>query len=343
MTLAAIRRLVPRAIRRGVGAQVAEIRARRIEQGLSTLAAGGETIVAGPWLGEVGFEALYWVPFLAWFAERFDVDPGRLVVVSRGGTASWYQPFAAGYRDIFDHLPPEEFRRRHDERVAINGEQKQTQVLAFEHRLLQEIAGDVAHRRMLHPSTMYRLFAPFWWTHVDEGWVHRRTRYRRLQAPPVPPGVAPPGPYTAVKFYFNECFPATEANRACVRETLAALVAQGPVVSLTTGLALDDHGSVDVRDLGALALPDGLGARDNLAVQAAVVAGATRFVGTYGGFSYLAPFSGVAAVAYYSDAAGFSPRHLVMAHSAFGRIGAEGLLDVRPVGPVRPQSLVMPA
>jgi hypothetical protein len=30
--------------------------------------------------GEVGFELLYWVPFLRWFAERFDVPPERLIV-----------------------------------------------------------------------------------------------------------------------------------------------------------------------------------------------------------------------------------------------------------------------
>jgi hypothetical protein len=73
------------------------------------------------------------------------------LIVSRGGTASWYRPFAASYRDIFDYLTPEEFRRRHDERVAANGEQKQTQVLAFERQVLRELTTDVHSRSMLHP------------------------------------------------------------------------------------------------------------------------------------------------------------------------------------------------
>ena len=103
--------------------------------------------------------------------------------MSRGGTASWYRPFAAGYRDIFDYLTPEEFRRRHDERVAANGEQKQTQVLAFERRAAPRAAPGTSHSRsMLHPSTMYGLFNPFWWGHVDEEWVHRHARYERLTA-----------------------------------------------------------------------------------------------------------------------------------------------------------------
>ena len=46
-------------------------------------------------------------------------------------------------------------------------------------------------------------------------------------------------------------------------------------------------------------------------------------------FFVVAPFLGVAATAYYSNRAGFSERHLTMARSALGTIGAAGLLDVR--------------
>jgi hypothetical protein len=70
---------------------------------------------------------------------------------------------------------------------------------------------------------------------------------------------------------------------------------------------------------------------DNLRVQSAIVAGAVAFVGTYGGFSYLAPFHGVPATAYYSNASGFSPSHLTMARSALTRLHGEALLDVRAV------------
>ena len=40
------------------------------------LVAQRETIVAGPWLGEVGFELLYWVPFLRWFARAVPAAAG---------------------------------------------------------------------------------------------------------------------------------------------------------------------------------------------------------------------------------------------------------------------------
>jgi len=327
-----LKQLVPHAVRRGISAQVARVQAARLERGLANLAAGGNTIVAGPWLGEVGFELLYWLPFLRWFAARFHVAPERLLIVSRGGTASWYRPFASGYRETFDYLTPEEFRRRHDERVTANGEQKQTQVLAFERELLRELTTDVHDRSMLHPSSMYALFNPFWWGHVDESWVHAHAAYARLAPDAAAPFVRPDRPYTAVKFYFNDCFPDTPSNRAFVRRTLQALSERGPVVSLATNLRLDDHASHDAESFGVRTLPHDMHPRDNLALQTAMVAGASAFVGTYGGFSYLAPFLGVRSTAYLSDADGYSARHLLMARSALESIGAGGLLDVRPTG-----------
>jgi hypothetical protein len=324
-----LRRLVPRVIRHSVSAQLARVQAGRLDRDLARLAAGTDTIVAGPWLGEVGFELLYWVPFLRWFAGAFRVAPERLLIVSRGGTSSWYQPFAAGYREIFDYLTPEEFRRRHDQRVAANGEQKQTRVLAFEHELLRELTQDVDRRTMLHPSSMYGLFNPYWWGHVDEAWVHRRARYHALPSQVKGALDLPSQPYTAVKFYFNDCFPETERNRQFVHDTLAALSARGPVVSLATGLRLDDHGD-EGHVGGVIPFPAEIRPQENLAVQAAIVARASAFVGTYGGFSYLAPFVGVRSTAYYDVPDGFSRRHLTMARSAFRAMGRESLLDVLP-------------
>ena len=69
------------------------MQARALERDLAATGRAAATpIVAGPWLGEVGFELLYWVPFLRWFAERFAVAPERLLVVSRGGTAVVVSP-----------------------------------------------------------------------------------------------------------------------------------------------------------------------------------------------------------------------------------------------------------
>jgi len=138
-----------------------------------------------------------------------------------------------------------------------------------------------------------------------------------------------PPHYVAVKFYFNECFPATTRNRAFVRDALRLLAANGPVVALSTELNIDDHAGDRVDEHGVRHLPEGIEPARNLQIQSAIVAGADAFVGTYGGFSYMAPFHGVKSLAFYSDAGGFSQKHLHMARSAFDEIGGSGLLEVR--------------
>src|SRR5689334_23334751 len=65
-----------------------------VEREIEDCVRGAQTVVVGPWLSEVGFEALYWVPFLRWVRAAFRLDPSRVVAVSRGGVGSWYAGIA---------------------------------------------------------------------------------------------------------------------------------------------------------------------------------------------------------------------------------------------------------
>lgn len=325
--------LLPASLKHGISGQLARLDSRRLDRDLAAVASGRGPIVAGPWLGEVGFELLYWVPFLAWFAERFSVAPERLVVLSRGGTRSWYEPFAGGYRDVLDYVTPEAFKAHHEARVREIGEQKQVRLTGLERSLLATMTADdgLASAPVLHPSLMYRVLRPYWWGHLGPEWVQRHARYRPL--PRLPRGDLPrlPDSYTAVKFYFNDCFPSTEATRAHVREIVSRLAARGPVVSISAGIDLDDHGGCRIEAGGVLDLAGATPPSRNLHVQSAIVAHADAFVGTYGGFAYLAPFLGVPCKAYYGDPDGFSRTHLTMAHTALDALGRPDLLQVEAI------------
>jgi hypothetical protein len=63
---------------------------------------------------------------------------------------------------------------------------------------------------------------------------------------------------------------------------------------------------------------------NNLAVQTAVIAGARSFIGTYGGFSYLAPLCGVSTVALYSRRTFFT-YHMDFAQQLFDTVGGGSL------------------
>jgi hypothetical protein len=326
---------VPLVLKRPLRSAFGEVVKARILRSLSDLARGEEPLVAGPWLGEVGFELLYWVPFLAWFSERFNVAPDRMIVMSRGGTRDWYRGVAARYRDVLDQTSADEFRDRNAARFSELGEQKQTQVTLFEWDLLRSVmASDgVTRNRVLHPSLMYALLRPYWWGHSGLDWVDRHTRYRCFPMPESIKGLdGLPGEYTAVKFYYSESFPATTANREFAKSVIARLRAQGPVVSLSTGLALDDHqGWEDEESLASYGIQTDLSPAGNLALQSAVVARARSWAGTYGGFAYLAPFYGVRAEAYFSEPGGFSPLHLDLARHVFTQLSDTKLFQVSQV------------
>src|SRR5205085_11723609 len=134
--VSAVRRLLPRPLRRAASAWLSRGVSTRMRRDLGAMAKRGVPIVAGPWLGEVGFELLYWIPFLRWCAEEMDVDSNRFLAMSRGGTASWYRPFAARYADAFTYVDAAEFRDQHDARVRDLGEQKQTRVTEFDRELI---------------------------------------------------------------------------------------------------------------------------------------------------------------------------------------------------------------
>jgi hypothetical protein len=327
-TIAArVRHLVPSPLRRAAARVVADLRAADVERRLAALARDPRPIVVGPWLGEVGFELLYWVPFVRWFAERYEVAPERLIVVTRGGAASWYGSLAAQAFDALAAMPADEFRARNDQRAGSLGEQKQLKMTALEEDLValvrRERGRDVV---VLHPSLMFHLFAPYWWGHRPIEWVERYTRHVRLPPPAI--DIELPPDYTAVKFYFNDCFRSSAANREFVERTIRALANEGPVISLSTGVAVDGHAPCEpdiaaMRGIQHLLTPD-----TNLLVQSAVVARARRFVGSYGGFAYLAPFYGVPTVSYFTEPGTYSLKHLDLATHVLARGGAPQLLQV---------------
>jgi hypothetical protein len=307
---ASIRHLIPVPLRRVATGVMADHRASSVRRTLAELAGSGHPILAGPWLGEVGFELLYWVPFLRWFATEYGVPRERIVAVSRGGSgAAWYAPFAGRFHDALSFMSADDFRRRNHERSGDQGEQKQLAVAALDADVIRMVR-DLERQELpvLHPSMMYRLFAPYWWGHRPLQWVRQFTRFVQFEPPELQLDL--PARYTAVKFYFNDCFRDTPENRAFVDRTVRMLAADGPVISLSTGLAVDDHGPCEPDIAAMQAIRSHLRPETNLLVQSAVVAGAHRFVGTYGGFAYLAPLYGVPARSYYSEPGSYSTKHL---------------------------------
>jgi hypothetical protein len=322
-------RALPRMVAAEAEIQAAALRASRAARRLA--AKGSGRLIVGPWLSEVGFEVLYWIPFVKWLARRYDLDPEQLVAVTRGGAGAWYGGLCGSSLDIYELYSRSEVKRWHERRVRDTRSQKQMTMSSVEADILgrvrERLGEDAA---VLHPSLMYNLFRPFWANRRPISHVDRHS----LQVPlpsPRPEGCTHPAlaglpdDYVAVKAYFSSCFPDTEGNRAWLRDLLAQLSERTAVVLLSTGLDVDDH--ADFEDTSApriVSLVDKLDLADNLAVQSEAITGARAVFATYGGFSYLGPFLGVPSYSFYSHA-NFNPTHLNVMALATRALGAEGV------------------
>ena len=316
--------------------QVARARAViDIEREIARLAASGRPIVAGPWLAEVGYEVLYWVPFLRWVRDRHRLPADRLVVLTRGGLEHLYAGIAGRYIDLFDVMTPAQLAAGNAARQESEegGGRKQSSAGAFDRELLARV-GVSPDAALLHPSLMFRLFREVWHGNLplDVLWAH--TAYELLLRPARPHTASLPARYVAVKLYTGPALRDEASTRARLRELVAAAARTTPVVVLDTGLAVDDHA-----DYPFAGMPNVVSARElmtprtNLGVQLAVLAHSDYFLSTCGGLAWMAPLMGVPTVAVYGDDRFLAP-HLLVARLLGRRLETAefSTLDLRAHG-----------
>lgn len=307
----------------------------RLLSELKRLTSRGKTLVVGPWLSEVGFEILYWVPFLQWVCERFRVDPEKVVIVTRGGAHVWYSAFAKRHFEIFDCMTPDEYRARNTERWASVGGQKQTTIESFDKEIVSRAvtALGLTDFELLHPSVMYRLFHRYWRGSEGVRVLRKYTRFQALTGKH-DTQIVLPSDYVAVKFYFRPSFPDTRENRAFITQIIKNLALKRDVVILNLGFSIDDHAEFTAEKNQRIHLIDDMiRPENNLAIQTSIIANARLFVGTYGGLSYVAPFYGTPSLAFYSHREHFLETHLTAAREAFREFPANFLvLDIKDKG-----------
>jgi hypothetical protein len=268
------------------------------ERRLRRAARAGAPVVLGPFLGEIGYELEYWIPFMRRELHRHGIDPGRVTVVTRGGAALWYRDFAEHAVDVLELVRADRYLSQLEARRARARDLKQLRTDRFDRELARLVLERTGPAAVIHPSLMFARLRGLWFKDVPPAKLLPRLEYRGLAVDPEPPaGVH--GEYVAVKAYFNECLPATAENRAFVRGVVERLVEVTDVVLLSTGLLVDDHEEWAIRHERVHQIEHLLRPEDNLAVQTRIIAAANGLVATYGGFSYLGPFLGVPALTFY--------------------------------------------
>ena len=280
-----------------------------IDWQLRRLARGADQILVGPWRSELGFETLYFLPWLSYWRKTYQIPKDRLVVVSRGGAGVWYD--AGQVVELYDHAPVETIRKMLLRDAADRQSVKQQVVTAWETKLLATIAEAVGIQRyrVLHPSLMYRQLAP-WWDGLAPGvGLLKQLMFTSLPVPALPLNLPLPERYVAVRFYARHTWPMTEEWRGWVTSYVAALAKQIPVVLLESGLHADEHVDFPLAGDNTLSLKDFVTPQNNLGLHSAVIAKAQAFVGTYGGTMQLAVRLRKPAIGFYEKFEGTMYAH----------------------------------
>lgn len=264
-----------------------ELALRRDEAALARGLESGRPVVVGPFTGEVGYELLYWRPFVLRLLRSLQVDPERVTVVGRGGSGAWYGDVAARSVDAFELVAPEDVRDASARRRY--GSPKQLEADALDARILAAVAPEDAV--LVHPRFMYWRLRFLWEGLRDPAEATALADYDALPRVPLPLALEErlPPEFVAVKAYFNECVPEGPETRAALTAVVEAVAGVAPVVLLATPVAADTHSDLGAA-AGAVSVADALDPAANLAQQGEIVARARALVSTYGGFAYLGAF-----------------------------------------------------
>jgi hypothetical protein len=287
------------------------------ELALRRAARSGRRVLVGPFLGEVGYELLYWIPFVRHTLAQHGIPREQVATLTRGGAGSWYRDFAADYVELFDLVEPDTLVSQVAARRRRARDAKQLRGDRFDRELVRLARERIGAATVLHPSLMFARLRGLWFRDEPLSATLPQLDFRRLYPAAPPAGL--PERYVAVKLYGSDCFPDEAPVRERVQALLERLAGKNEIVLLNTGVRLDNHDDWSAELPRVHSLAPLLQPRDNLAVQAAAVAGARGLVSTYGGFSYLGPLVGVPTLALHARQ-NFHPAHLALARTAFAGI-----------------------
>jgi hypothetical protein len=326
-----------------------ELRRLALKAYLRRLSLDDKPILVGPWRSEVGFEALYQIPFLRWVVKQ-GIEASRLYPVTRGGASVLYQGirFDDGAIDLYSLRTVREVAQENIYDSLKTKLQKQTRCTRWDKAVLRDAAtrvlGKDARYHILHPAWMYWALDPFWSEDRGLKYLLSMTDYTPLPKPEAPsllsgPFTTPTGQiwaadelppwckhglperYVAVKFYRREpTFPIQHDTAAFVQHVVSLIAQQTNVVLLNSGHAGDDHADLTLSGPNIHTLPK-VPPEQNLALQAAVLGKATAFVGTYGGVAQLALRMGVPSVSFWTQFGGTACAHLSLSNFLSQRTG----------------------
>lgn len=258
---------------------------RKSERLKSRLAKSRGPIAVGPFYSEVGYELIYWYPYINWLLS--DVEMDRVHFVGRGQLSRVF------FKTAHHHCLVEKLGRAEYMKIiemnskSFSASLKQKAINDIDAELIQSMAGDV--KISINARELFRHYKKFYQEYFGRRFLGSTENYDFLDGKRFKDSDGS----VVVKLYNSS---ASSLNEAKVERLFKVIQQRHPKakIRILVSNQYDDHeqfiGSGAVgREIELLKVPDVA----NLEFQADVLATAGHFYTNYGGMSYLGPMLGV--------------------------------------------------
>lgn len=281
---------------------------------------GGKDLLIGPWISEVGYELLYWIPLLRKLKNLEIINFDNSLVVSRGGVNSWYADICDNYFEIFDLISLEEFRKFQENNYQISGTEKLYDDSILFTEFAKKFIPRNRHIELFSPSKMFAILQPLFaqkgrlspyrmgFDLLDFGVINSEIfSTQRLDL------MNEIGPYITIKFYQRPSFNLAGDEVTSLQKLLFDLSKKFTLVNLEQKKVFDKTHPSMSRILEGIDFIDAtdLPIQSNLGLQTTLIKNADLHLGTYGGPSYIASMVGTPSFNFVSSGVGLNPVHEV--------------------------------
>jgi len=263
-----------------------------------------DILIIGPWYSEIGYELLYWLPYL-W--KRFATDIKkyeRIIVISRGGVGAWYSWIKRSEYVNIEDIDSKFLNKIYTERRH-GSFQKQMKFSAYDKELLDKFFNKYSINKkdcdILDPSF---IFLSIWGFLLEEKGVkslkpilHKNFKFSKLD---VKNYFNELQPYIAIKIYSNSCLDIDDNSNFYLKKI--SLIFQR-LKKLNYNFVLldfdikDDHSQLklnneifDEFNIKRMSqMIDDIDFKNNIGIQSQIMKFSKFTLTSYGGFSYLAP------------------------------------------------------
>lgn len=273
----------------------------------------------GPFVGEVGYELSYWIPWIRKFCDDVKLEESRIGIVTRGGAHVWY-PDHAHSLELLSDISADEFRK-------LQSAEYPTKLRHAEKQLIKRLG--ISRFRIAHPREMHSAISEFRGnycgiegleTHLSFASLSRTAVTNRIERLDGFKDVLTPERYGAVRLYTNSLI----GDELTVQKAwrLVALAARDfNLVDVGVMLKLDDHVAIAPEAGTAMSPLADCPPSLNLALQTLVILRSNFLVSTYGGISYIGLLLGIPTLAIEGGRARQKNSHLLFENHVRDQLG----------------------